>query len=121
MADARAGGGANPGADSVTPHQQRARELEVLRRLIADCQPHVNAATVPNSTVAAIFERHIALLPAKSQLRGQLERLAERLRREPDDVVVGSRLRQIVVRFKQRVDVLGPLIDGRDARLNQRR
>jgi len=105
----------------MTPHQQRTRELEALRGVIADCEPHVNSATVPNSTVATIFERHTSELPAKSQLRGQLQRLAAELRRNPNDVVVGSRLRQIVVRLKQKDDVLGRAIDARDERLNQRR
>jgi len=105
----------------LTPHEQRTRELAVLRRLIAEFEPHVNSATVPHATVASIFERHTSVLPDKSQLRGQLERLAARLRRDPDNVVVGSHLRQIVVRFKQKADVLGPLVDGRDARLSEKR
>jgi hypothetical protein len=105
----------------VTPHEQRRRELEVLRRLIADLEPHTGVATVPNATVADVFDRDTSRLPDASKLRGQLERLAARLRRDPDDVVVGSHLRQIVVRFKQRADVLGPLVEGRDARLSERR
>jgi hypothetical protein len=105
----------------ATPHQQRSREIEALRGLIADFEPHINSATVPNSTVAAIFERHTARLPANSQLRAQFERLALGLRRNPTDVVVGSRLRQIVVRLKQKDDLLGRAIDARDERLNQRR
>jgi hypothetical protein len=105
----------------LTPHEQRKRELGALRGLIADLEPHVGAATVPNSTVAGVFERHTSQLPADSALRGQLERLAARLRRDPADVVVGSHLRQIVVRFKQKADVIGPMVDGRDARLSERR
>lgn len=112
---------ATVGPGVTTPHQQRASELEALRRLIADCEPHINSATVPNSTVAAIFERHTSQLPAKSQLRGQLERLAARLRRNPTDVVLGSHLRQIVVRLKQKAHVVGQKVDGRDERLKQRR
>ncbi len=88
----------------TTPHEQRRRELEVLRQLIADCEPYTDAATVPNPTVADIFDRHTSRLPETSKLRGQLERLAGRLRQDPDDVVVGSHLRQIVIRFKQRAD-----------------
>jgi hypothetical protein len=76
---------------------------------------------VPNSTVADIFGRHTSQLPETSKLRGQLERLAARLRRDSDDVVVGSHLRQIVVRFKQKVDVLAPRVEGRDARLSEKR
>jgi hypothetical protein len=95
--------------------------LAALRGLIADLEPHVDSATVPNATVAGVFERRMSPLPESSQLRGQLERLARRLRRDRDDVVVGSHLRQIVVRFKQKADVLGPLVEGRAARLSQRR
>jgi hypothetical protein len=105
----------------TTPHEVRTRELDALRSLIADCEPHVDSATVPNSTVAAIFERHTSQLPAESQLRAKLQRLASRLRQEPSDVVVGSHLRRLVVRLKQKDDVLGRAIDARDERLNQRR
>lgn len=105
----------------TTPHQQRTRELEALRGLIADFQPHVDSATIPNPTVAAIFERHTSKLGPESQLGGQLQSLAARLRRAPDDVVLGSRLRQIVVRLKQKDDHLGRAIDARDEKLNQRR
>lgn len=105
----------------MTPHEQRTRELKALRGLIADLQPHAGAATVPNATVASVFERHTSGLPEGSQLRGQLERLAARLRRSPADVVVGSHLRQIVIKFRQKEDVIGPLVDGRNARLSERR
>ena len=89
--------------------------------MIADLEPHVNSATVPNPTVAEIFERRTAELPDNSQVRGQLKRLAAKLRRDPSDVVVGSHLRQIVVRLKQKADVAGRMVDGRDERLKQRR
>jgi hypothetical protein len=92
----------------------------VLRQVIADCEPYTDSATVPNSTVADIFDRNTSRLPEGSKLRGQLERLARRLRQDPDDVVVGSRLRQIVVQFKQKTDRLGAFIDARDARLSER-
>lgn len=105
----------------TTPHEHRTRDLEALRGVIADCEPHINSATVPNPTVAAIFERHAAELPADSQLRAQLERLAARLRQNPTDVVVGSRLRQIVVRLKHKDDLLGRAIDARNEKLSQRR
>jgi hypothetical protein len=105
---------------AVTPHEQRKRELGVLRQVIADCKPYSGAATVPNSTVASIFDRHTSRLPETSKLRGQLERLAARLRQDPEDVVVGSRLRQIVVGFQQKADKLGAFVEARDARLGGR-
>lgn len=104
----------------ATPHEQRRRELEALRQLIADLKPHADSATVPNSTVAGIFDRQTPRLPPTSKLRASLERLAARLRQDPDDVVVGSRLRQIVVQFQQKADRLGSAVDARNARLRQR-
>ena len=113
-------GGATVAGPMATPHELRTLELEALRGLIADCEPHVNSATVANSTVAEIFERHTSRLPESSQLRGQLRSLASKLRRDPNGVVLGSRLRQIVVRLKRKDDVLGRAIDARDAKLDQR-
>jgi hypothetical protein len=104
----------------TTPHEQRRRELEVLRQLIADLEPHADAPTVPNVTVADVFDGQTSRLPEASKLRVQLERLAARLRQHPGDVVVGSRLRQIVIQFKQRADRIGSFVEARDAKLRQK-
>ena len=96
------------------------RELAALRGVIADCEPHIDSATIPNPTIAAIFEQHTAALPAESKLRAQLERLALKLRRDPAGVVVGSHLRRVLVGLRRKAHDVGRRVEARDARLKER-
>lgn len=107
----------------MTPHQRRVRELEALRRVIAECELHIgrSSATVPAEALAATFERHTSALPADSQLKGQLGKLARALRQDSTAVVAESRVRRVVGQLRQRADDLGRWVDRRDARLATRR
>jgi hypothetical protein len=105
----------------TTPHQRRLRELESRRRLVADCQSLIDSpGAIPATAVADIFEQHTSLLPANSQLRGQLERLALRLRRTPT-VIAEAKLRRVVAGWRQEVEDFARQVERRDARLRERR
>jgi hypothetical protein len=104
----------------MTPHQQRMRELEALRRVVAGCEPYLNAGTAPAKEVAAVFEGAASLLAGESDLRSQLQGLGKRLRSDPSGVVVGSRLRDVVLKLRQKADRLGKQLEARDARLQER-
>jgi hypothetical protein len=105
---------------TVTPHQRRMSELTALRGLIAGCEQHVDSATVPNATIAAIFEQHTSALPDGSKLRAQLENLTGKLRRDPNGVVVGSHLRKVLISLRRNAHNLGKQVEARDAKLRQR-
>jgi hypothetical protein len=105
----------------MTPHQRRVRELEALRHVIAACEPHTKSATVPTRVLAEIFEGHTSGLPADSQVLAQFRSLASRLRQERSPQIAGSNVRQVVVTLRRKADDLARWVEGRDARLAERR
>ena len=106
----------------MTPHERRTRELEALRRLIADCEAQIESAgDISTAAVAVAFEQHTSLLPAESQLKGPLEGLARKLRQNPSPVIAESRLRAVVASLRPKADDLGRWVEGRDAKLRTRR
>jgi len=96
------------------------RELEAIKRVIADCEPHVNSGTVSAQELARIFERAGSQLPESSKLNAQFSGLARRLRQDPSGVVVGSKLRGLVARFRRQADQTGRYLEVRDAKLRER-
>ncbi|MEA2330210.1 MAG: hypothetical protein QOH58_348 [Thermoleophilaceae bacterium] len=104
----------------MTPHQRRIRELEALRRVIADCEAHISASSIPTEALATTFETHTSALPEESQLKKQLEGLAKALRRDSATVVAQSRLRRVLMQLRQKADDLGRWVEARDAKLGQR-
>ena len=105
----------------MTPHERRARELEALRRVIADCESQIKtAATIAPATVAATFEQHMSLLPAESHLRQEWQALAVKLRHAPTDVIDRAKLRRVVERLQRKADDLALWLERRDARLRTR-
>ena len=107
---------------TLTPHQRRLRELESLRGLISDLEQLAGSSavgTVPAAEVAAMFERRSSLLPAQSELLGQLERLAAALRRGPARTRVEA-LRQIVRKLRLQADEFAAVLEARDARMRQK-
>jgi len=106
----------------MTPHERRTRELEALRRLIADCESHIaSPGDISTTAVAAAFEQHTSLLPADSQLRAPLEGLALKLRQNPSPVIAESRLRKVVASLRPKADDLGRWVERRDEKLRARR
>ena len=106
----------------VTPHERRTRELEALRRLIADCEAQIaSPGDISTAVVAAAFEQHTSLLPDESQLRAPLQGLAQKLRQSPSPVIAESRLRNVVASLRPKADDLGRWVEGRDAKLKSRR
>ena len=106
----------------MTPHERRTRELEALRRLIADCEAQIDSpGDISTLVVAAAFDQHTSLLPEDSKLRTPLEGLARKLRQSPSPVIAESRLRKVVASLRPKADDLGRWVDGRDARLRTRR
>jgi hypothetical protein len=96
------------------------RELEALRQVVAGCEPHLDSGTVPTTEVADIFEGATARLPDDSKLKGQLAGLARRMRQDASGVIVGSKLRGLIMRLRRQADQLGAALEARDARLRQR-
>ena len=106
----------------MTPHERRTRELEALRRLIADCEAQIaSAGDISTAAVAASFEQHTSLLPGDSQLRAPLEGLAHKLRQSQSPVIAESRLRKVVASLRPKADDLGRWVEARDAKLKGRR
>ena len=106
----------------MTPHERRTRELEALRRLIADCEAQIaSAGDIPTAAIAASFEQHTSLLPDDSQLRAPLEGLGHKLRQSQSPVIAESRLRKVVASLRPKADDLGRWLDARDAKLKGRR
>ena len=106
----------------MTPHERRTRELEALRRLIADCEAQIESAgDISTAAVAAAFEQHTSLLPDESRLRPPLEGLAQKLQQNPSPVIAESRLRKVVASLRPKADDLGRWVEGRDAKLKNRR
>lgn len=104
----------------MTPHQRRVRELAALRRVIAECEAHLKASTIPAEALATTFEQHTSALPVESQLKAQLEGLAWALRRGSATVIAESRVRRVVVQLRQKADDLGRWTEARDAKLRGR-
>ena len=107
---------------TVTPHQRRLRELGALRLLVSDLEALVSSSTVGTvvaADVAATFERHTPALPERSELRGQLERLAAAIRRGPARTRVEG-LRQIVRKLHLQAEEFALVIEARDARMRER-
>lgn len=96
------------------------RELEAIKRVVAECEPHVNSGTVPAEEIARIFEQAGARLSEGSKLKAQLAGLARRLRQDPSGVIVGSKLRGLVVRLRRQADQTGRYLEARDAKLRER-
>ena len=106
----------------MTPHERRTRELEALRRLIADCEAQIESpGDISTAAVADAFEQNTSLLPEDSQLRAPLEGLAQKLRQNPSPVIAESRLRKVVATLRPKRDDLGRWVEGRDAKLRTRR
>ena len=106
----------------MTPHERRTRELEALRRLIADCEAQIaSAGDIPTAAIAASFEQHTSLLPDDSQLRAPLEGLGHKLRQSQSPVIAESRLRKVVASLRPKADDLGRWLEARDAKLKGRR
>ena len=94
------------------------RELEVLRGVIADCESLIHAGgAIPTTTLAAAFERRTSSLPADSQLRALLDRLALKLRQDSSQVIAESRVRRVLTPLRQKADDLGRWVEARDAKL----
>jgi hypothetical protein len=104
----------------VTPHERRMRELEAIRRVVAECEPHVSSGTVPTDEVARIFEQAGSQLPGNSKLHAQFSGLARRLRQDPSGVIVGSKLRGVIARLRRQADQIGRYLEARDAKLRER-
>jgi len=106
----------------MTPHERRTRELEALRRLIADCESQIESpGEISTAAVADAFEQHTSLLPEDSQLRAPLEGLAQKLRQNPSPVIAESRLRKVVATLRPKRDDLGRWVEAREAKLRTRR
>jgi hypothetical protein len=107
----------------MTPHQRRRRELEASRRLQSDLQGLIEAhpGAVPSAAVAEAFERCGSLLPAESDLLGQLGRLARGLRSRSAAHIGEESIRRVIGTLRERSDKLGRMIEARDARLRQKR
>ena len=106
----------------MTPHERRTRELEALRRLIADCEGQIEApGDISTQVVAAAFEQHTSLLPEDSRFRAPLEGLALKLRQNPSPVIAESRLRKVVASLRPKADDLGRWVERRDEKLRNRR
>lgn len=102
----------------MTPHQRRVRELEALRRVIADCESHIaSGGAIETTALAETFGRHTSGLPADSQLKGLLESLALKLRQDSAQVIAESRLRRVLTPLRQKADDLGRWVEARDAKL----
>ena len=106
----------------MTPHERRTRELEALRRLIADCESQIESpGDISTAAVADAFEQHTSLLPEDSRLRAPLEGLARKLRQNPSPVIAESRVRNVVATLRPKRDDLRRWVDARDAKLRTRR
>lgn len=96
------------------------RELEAIKRVIAESEPHINSGTVSAEEIARIFEQAGSQLPERSKLNAQFSGLARRLRQDPSGVVVGSKLRGLVARLRRQADQTGRYLEARDAKLRER-
>jgi hypothetical protein len=109
-------------AQTVTPHERRMRELEAMRRVISDLEGLVTSSTVgtvPATDVAAVFERHISLLPEQSQVLQQFERLAAALKQGPARTRVEG-IRQIGLKLRRKADDFARVVEARDAKLRKK-
>ena len=107
----------------MTPHQRRMRELEASRRLQNDLRAlmDLHPGTVPSVAVAEAFERCGSLLPAESDLLGQLARLSQGLRSRSAAYIGEEAIRRVIGSLRERSDKIGRRTETRDAKLRQKR